>query len=239
MRLASCLLVLALSSCSDDGSDGADATPEIALGHTALAFSAISTGPPPPSRTVRVDNGGSGNLVGLSAQVTYPVGQPTNWLLATLSSDGAPSLLGVDIVSTALPAGAYEATIQVASSLSGVEPGTVAVSYTVEPSPALELVPASVSFTGPPGSGALSQPVEVRNSGGGTAEGLQAAIEYAPGEPTGWLTIFLSAADTPAMIFLTARTGALASGTYTATVRVTSSNASNSPASFIVTLTVT
>ena len=239
MRLASCLLVLAVVACSGDASDSAGTAPEISLGRTSLAFSAISAGLPPPSRIVRVDNGGSGNLVGLSAQVTYSVGQPTNWLLATLSSDGAPSLLGVDIVWTALPAGAYEATIQVASSLSGVEPGAVAVSYIVDPSPALELVPASVSFTGPPGSGALSQPVEVRNSGGGTAEGLQAVIDYASGQPTGWLTIFLSAADTPTMIFLTARTGTLASGTYTATVRVASSNASNSPASFIVTLTVT
>jgi len=239
MRLASCLLVLAVAACSDDAPDGAGTAPEISLGAASLAFGAISAGLPPPSRTVRVDNGGSGNLVGLSAQVTYPVGQPRNWLLATLSSEGAPSLLGVEVVSTALPAGTYQATIQVASSLSGVEPDTVAVSYAVDPSPALELVPASVSFTGPPESGALAQPVEVRNSGGGTAEGLRAVIEYASGQPTGWLTIFLSAAETPTMIFLTARTGTLASGTYTATVRVTSSNASNSPASFIVTLTVT
>ena len=238
MRVASCLLVLALAACSDDASDGGG-TPEISLGRTALAFHAIAADLPPPTGTVRVDNAGDGNLTGLSAQVTYPVGQARNWLVATLSSDGTPSLLSVDIVSTALPAGVYDATIEVASSLTGVAPDTVAVTYTVDPSPALRLVPESVSFTGPPGSGALAQVVEVRNSGGGTADGLQAATQYAAGQPTGWLTIFMSAAETPTTIFLTARTGTLASGTYTATVRVTSSNASNSPASFIVTLTVT
>ena len=239
MRVASCLLLLSLAACSDNSSDGDGSAPAISLGRTALVFNAIAAGPPPPGRTVRVDNAGGGNLVGLGAEVTYPVGEPRNWLLATLSSDGAPSLLSADVVSTALPAGTYHATIQVGSSLNDVAPDTIAVTYAVAPRPALALVPSSVNFTGPPGSGALSQPVEVQNTGGGTAEGLQATIAYGAGQPTGWLTIFLNATETPTSVFLTARTGALAAGTYTATVRVTSSNALNSPASVIVTLTVT
>jgi hypothetical protein len=238
MRLSPYLLVL-LAACSDGSPDSDGSAPEILLGRTALTFSAVAAGPLPAPQTVRVDNGGGGNLVGLGAQVTYTAGQPADWLLVALSSDGAPSLLGAEIATTALAAGTYQATIRVASTLAGVAPRDIAVTYAVDPTPALELVPGSVSFSGPPGSGALSQLVEVRNSGGGNAEGLQAATEYAEGQPAGWLTIFLGAASTPTTIFLTARTGALAPGTYTATVRVTSSNAANSPATFTVTLTVT
>lgn len=240
MRIAPYLLVLvlALAACSDDSPGGDGSAPVILLERSTLAFDAVAAGPLPAGRTVRVDNIGTGNLVGLSTQVTYAGGQPADWLQVALSSDGAPSLLSAEITTTALSAGTYQATILVASALAGVEARSIAVTYAVEPSPALELVPASVSFSGPPGSGALSQLVEVRNSGGGNAEGLQATLEYAAGQPGGWLTIFLGAATTPTGVFLTARTGALAPGTYTATVRVTSSNAVNSPASFVVTLTV-
>jgi hypothetical protein len=236
MRLLLQCLLLGLVACSDDASDGA---PEILLGRSALEFSAVASGPVPPVQAVRVDNVGGGNLIGLSAEVSYTGDQATDWLRATLSSDGAPSLLSAEITTTELPAGAHRATIRVASTLTGVAPATLAATYVVEPTPALEFAPGAVAFTGPPGSGALSQLVEVRNAGGGTAEDLQAATEYAVGEPSAWLTIFLDAPRTPATIFLTARTGALAPGTYTATVQVTSSNAANSPASFIVTLTVT
>jgi hypothetical protein len=240
MRLAPYLLVLALAACADDSSTGdGDGAPVILLERSTLAFDAVAAGPLPAGRTVRVDNIGGGNLVGLSEQVTYAPSQPAGWLQVALSSDGAPSLLSVDVTTTALAAGIYQATILVASSLAGVESRTITVTYAVAPTPALELVPASVSFSAPPGSGALSQLVEVRNGGGGNAEGLQATLEYGAGQPGNWLTIFLGATTTPTGIFLTARTGALAPGTYTATVRVTSSNAANSPASFIVTLTVT
>jgi hypothetical protein len=239
MRFAPYLLVLSLAACSDDAPDDGSGAPELFLDRAALTFSAVAAGPLPAAQTVRVDNIGGGNLVGLGTQVSYAAGQPADWLRVALSSDGAPSLLTAEIATTALSAGTYAATIRVTSSLAGVAPQSIAVTYAVDPSPALELVPGSVSFSGPPGSGALSQLVEVRNSGGGNAAGLQAAIEYGAGQPAGWLTIFLGATSTPTAIFLTARTGALAPGTYVATVRVTSSNAVNSPASFTVTLTVT
>jgi hypothetical protein len=105
--------------------------PAIGLAPTSLSFSAVAGGATPSAQTVSVTNIGIGTLNGLSANVTYTSG--SGWLNASLGgATTAPATLTIQPSTASLP-GTYTATVTVASSLSGVSPQTVAVTYTVSP----------------------------------------------------------------------------------------------------------
>jgi hypothetical protein len=98
--------------------------------------------------------------------------------------------------------------------------------------PAIALSAASVAVTGfAGGDDPVPLEIAISNGGTGTLTGLAAAVAYGTGQPTGWLTAGLSPDAAPAVLTLTATTGALAAGQYTATVSVTSDVATNSPQS--------
>jgi predicted phage tail protein len=82
-----------------------------------------------------------------------------------------------------------------------------------------------------------SQNVSVTNTGGGTLSGLATSVTYVTGT-SGWLTASLNGTTAPATLSIQATTGALAPGTYTANVAVTSNVAANSPQAVTVTFTV-
>jgi hypothetical protein len=100
----------------------------------------------------------------------------------------------------------------------------------------MELSATAVTFTDTIGTGDPAvQTIAVSNTGNGTLTGLAVGtISYGTG-PTGWLTVTLEGATAPATLTLAAAKGSLAAGTYTATVPVTSSVASNSPRNVTVT----
>ena len=103
--------------------------------------------------------------------------------------------------------------------------------------PAVGLSKTSVSFsalTG--GANPTSDTVSITNAGGGTLSGLSVGISYAGG--SGWLNASLDVTTAPATLTIQATTGALAAGTYTASVDVSAAAASNSPKSVGVTFTV-
>jgi hypothetical protein len=81
--------------------------------------------------------------------------------------------------------------------------------------------------------------VQVTNTGGGTLDGLTSTVAYGAGQPTGWLTATLGSATAPTTLTLQPATGALAAGTYTATVQIAAPGASNSPRTIGVTFQVT
>jgi hypothetical protein len=99
--------------------------------------------------------------------------------------------------------------------------------------PAIGLTTTSISFGAQVGGGnPTAQTVSVANSGTGTLSGLAlGTITYASG--SGWLNATLSATSAPATISLTATTGSLTQGTYSATIPINASSAS-SPASLTV-----
>ncbi len=75
------------------------------------------------------------------------------------------------------------------------------------------------------------QTVTVQNGGDRPFQGLAVSSpQYTQGQPQGWLTATLSGTT----VTLTAAKGTLAVGEYTATVRVTATNAINSPQSILV-----
>jgi large repetitive protein len=214
--------------------------PAIALSTYSASFSALRGGADPASQVLQLTNSGGGSLTGLGAAVGYAAGEPTGWLSATLGSTAAPTSLTLHAATGTLPAGTYTATVQVASSVSGVHPVTVTVTFAVlAPAPTLALGTNSVSFAATRGGAdPAQQNLGVTNSGGGSLTGLQAAVTYAGGQPAGWLTASLNGTTAPATLSLRAATGALAPGTYSATVLVSSPDAANSPVALAVTFTV-
>ena len=98
--------------------------------------------------------------------------------------------------------------------------------------PAIGLSATTIAFTA---SG--SQTVNVTNGGGGTLSGLAVGAIAHTGTG-GWLTADLAASTAPTTLTLHATTGSLSAGSYSATVPVTATGATNSPRTITVTLTV-
>jgi hypothetical protein len=113
---------------------------------------------------------------------------------------------------------------------------TLFVSILSQGSPAIGLSTATVNFAATAGgANPASQGVTVNNTSVGTLSGLAVGtIVYGSGA-SGWVAASLNQTTAPATLTLTATTGSLAPGTYTATVPVTSGVASNSPQNITVT----
>ena len=202
------------------------AAPSIALSSTTVTFTDRATGSNPAAQVLNVTNGGQFTLSGLSRTVTYGSGQPTGWLAATLSATTAPATLTLQATTGSLAPGTYTATVQVASTQTGVAAQNVNVTFTVTPQPQIGLsatAPVFGALTSGPDPAA--QVVNVTNSGTGTLSNLSIQTAYGAGQPTGWLEATLGAATAPTTITLQPRTGSLATGSYTATVTVSSTQA--------------
>lgn len=117
--------------------------PAISVSPSSLSFAAPRGGANPSAQMVNVTNSGGGTLDGLSFQITYQGGQPTGWL--SVSWDGgsttAPTRLRVQPQTGSLAVGTYNASIEVRSSIQGVEPRTVSVTFVVALSFALDVWP--------------------------------------------------------------------------------------------------
>lgn len=106
--------------------------------------------------------------------------------------------------------------------------------------PSIGLSETSKSFSAEQGGEEPpAQAVAVANAGAATLDGLTAEVSYTAGEPTGWLNAELSGTTAPAALTLTATTGGLGLGNYTATVSVASPVAGNSPQAVAVIFAVT
>jgi hypothetical protein len=117
---------------------------------------------------------------------------------------------------------------------------TAVITVSTAPPPAIGIAPASVLFRDTAGtSDPAPATVNVTNTGGGSLTGLAlGAIQYGAGG-SGWLTAALNQSAAPATLTLTAAKGALAAGTYTASVPVLSSSAANSPQTLNVSFEIT
>jgi len=78
----------------------------------------------------------------------------------------------------------------------------------------------------------------VTNAGSGVVSGLTAAITYAAGEPSGWLSATLTGATAPTTLTYTAATTNIPAATYHATVSISSTSATNSPRNYPIVLVV-
>jgi hypothetical protein len=158
----------------------------------------------------------------------------------TEQGSSAPYTLVTQPATGSLAAGTYNATVSVASSGATNTPQTYTVAFTVNPvsSPTISLSPTSLSFSATVGGGnPSSQNVTVSNSGGGTLAVPTTSITYHSG--SGWLTVTEQGSSAPYTLVNQPTTGSLSAGTYTATVQVSSTGATNTPQSYTVSFTLT
>jgi hypothetical protein len=210
------------------------ATPE------RLSFAAPRGADNPPTQAVDITETEGAPLAGLSAEVAYPSGQPAGWAIASLGSPSAPTVLTVRAVTGTLQPGTYTATVRIISAAASNSPQLVHLEFIVQsPLPAIALSrPDAVFATATGGGNPPAVQIGITNAGGGSVSGLSRSIAYGAGQPSGWLTATLAGSTAPTTLTLAAAAVSLPVGMYTATVRVTSATASNSPVDIPVTLTV-
>lgn len=219
-----------------------DAQPKLALSPTSLSFSAQEGGSAPTSKSVAVTNAGGGTLAAVSTSVTYGPGG-SGWLDVTGSGSGNSQSLENKIDLTGLTPNTYSATVQVSATGASNSPQSYTVSFTLtaKPSttdPTIVLSPTSLQFTATEGGAApASQSVAVTNSGAGTMAAVSTTVSYISGDK--WLTVTPGGADNSQSLDNTVDPTGLAPDTYTATVAVDSTGASNTPQNYTVSFTVT
>ncbi|MBL8326977.1 MAG: Ig-like domain-containing protein [Rubrivivax sp.] len=236
-----CLLALiaaaGLGTLVGSGGGGGSSTP--------AALTVISTSP---------TNGATGVAVATTVSATFSENLANTPSLTLTGTGGgvAGTVTRAGATVTFTPSAAlafsttYTATVSGGSGASGgAQSGSTAFSFTTQADPAsppaITLSSTALTFTAAPGgANPLAQVVNISNSGGGTLGGLAVgAITYGAGA-TGWLQApVLNSTTAPATLTVQPVTGALAAGTYTATIPITSGVASNSPRTVTVTFNVT
>lgn len=113
------------------------AAPTIALSAPTATFNAtVGGGNPPTQNSIQVTNNGTGSLTGVAVgTVTYQSGQPTGWLVGSLTSSTAPSSVTLSALIGVLGPGSYTATVPITSTAPGVtnSPQSVTVTFVVSP----------------------------------------------------------------------------------------------------------
>ena len=145
-----------------------------------------------------------------------------------------PGSLSIGVNPGSMAAGTYTGSVSVASSGASNSPQTIPVTLNITAAatkPTLNLSPTSVTFNFQiGGSTPAAQNVSATSS-------TSTAIPYTATTATSWLTT-TGSGTTPGSLSLAANPAGLAAGTYTGSVSVTGSGASNSPVSIPVTLIV-
>ena len=220
--------VVATSEGVSDSTLVTVAVPTIVVSSDNATFVARWQQGNPAPQAIQVTGTGPFALSGLSVSVSYGA-TGGGWLAATLAQTSAPTSLTLQPVTGVLAPNTYTATVTISSSQPGVQSRTVNVTFTVQPQPAIGFSNDAPQFAAQ-ANGVLpaAQQVTVSNAGTGTLAGLSAAVSYGPGA-SGWLNAGLGATTAPATLTLVPNTTALAVGTYTAFVVVSSTDATVRP----------
>lgn len=188
-------------------------------------------------QNVTVTASGGAPVSGLSSGIAYITGSP-GWLSVALTSSTTPASVTLSVPQAAgmLP-GSYSAKVTITSP-AGPEV-QFEVDLTIAAPVTIRLSGTTASFTA--GYGAANPPPQsgiTVTGDGGPLTGLTAqATNYSAGA-SDWLTPTLTSSSAPATLTLSATTGAVPVGTYTADVAVSSPLAGNSPQLVHVTLAI-
>ncbi|MCJ7628032.1 MAG: hypothetical protein MUO50_06540, partial [Longimicrobiales bacterium] len=198
--------------------------PILTLSTQGLSFTGLVNGSPPPAQSVTLANTGAGTMEALGAvtigTVTYGPGA-ANWV--TVPQSGSAVIGGtfsVRVTPGGTPPGSYTATVPVTSQNGGGQSVTVTLSVVRETDPPKLVLSANTLRFGAlvGGSNPEPQAVLASNAGGGTLGQIQLGpTAYGPGG-TGWL----NPAFAGEVIAVSAISGGLEKGSYTATVPVAS-----------------
>ncbi|MFN0168047.1 MAG: BACON domain-containing protein, partial [Bryobacteraceae bacterium] len=157
------------------------------------------------------------------------------WLAVQLSSGSTPGTATITANPSGLSAGTYGGSVTfTANPPSGPVSASVSVSFTVtggQQTSALSVSPPSVSIAAAVGAAARTATLNVTSSG-------SPLIFNATASGGNWLAVSPSGSTTPANLTVTATPGNLAAGTYNGSITIASQDASNSPVTVNVTLTL-
>lgn len=182
------------------------ATQRLSISPSSLEFSA-TPGDDALARSVILD--GHPNTLFRIGAVTQP------WLSITPTIGVLPATIAVRVVPAGLAPGVHNARIEVWAG-SATEPRTIPVTLTITESPQLQLSASNLVFAGRAGADAPPQQTVLVSSVSRNI-GIQAVSSAS------WLRATLSGSKTPALLTVSAETRNLAKGSYTANIRVTSS----------------
>ncbi|MDI6793079.1 MAG: thrombospondin type 3 repeat-containing protein, partial [bacterium] len=201
-----------------------EAPPTISLDPTSLIFTATEGGSNPAGQTFVVSNTGGGSL-------SWTASDDAGWLSVSPAS-GVNTTVTVSVDITGLSAGTHTAAITVSDLNASNSPQTVSVTLTVsEAPPTISLDPTSLIFAAAEGdSNPAGQTFVVSNTGGGS-------LNWTASDNAGWLSVSPASGVNTTVTVSIDITG-LSAGTHTAAITVSDLNASNSPQTVSVTLTV-
>jgi len=213
----------------------------------SLSFSWLLGGSATGSQSLIIKNGAEGDSVPLNwtIGISYPNSAVTGWLSSGQSSGSVPAGGSVpDSISLVrsgdLQPGTYEATVTIADPDATNSPIQVPVTLTVlDPEPAISVQPQTLTFTAMQGgSSPAGQSLQISNTGSATS-----MLNFTATASAAWLQVSGSSSTVSGGQSVdwtaTANPSGLAPGTYNATITIADQNASNSPQTVQVTLTIT
>jgi len=218
------------------------ANPTLAFVPESLEYKVKEGQGNPVPKTVMMVNLGDGELSKLAPpKVTYGAG--SGWLTAVAGGEGNRQSVRNTVDVTGLGPNTYTSSVEVVSEGASGSPKSYAVSLTIaaEPDssggPVIVLQPRSIELRATAGKAPSAALVDVTQQGDGELGELSTAVRYAGGD--GWLTVTLTEdGQGRRTLRNVASIAGLRPGTYAATVEVNATQASNSPQSYGVSLTV-
>jgi uncharacterized lipoprotein YmbA len=205
-------------------------SPTIELDKTSLSFEGIQGDPNPSPQTFRIRNSGVQAL-------NYQISADQEWISVSPtsgSSTGEWDEIEVSINISNLSQGSYEGNVTVSAENASNSPQTLTIQLTVFSS-TIELDKTSLSFEGTKGEANPSpQTFRIRNSGPGT-------LNYQISTDKDWISVSpLSGSSTGEWdeIEVSIDISNLSQGTHQGNVTVSAENASNSPQTLTIQLTV-
>lgn len=212
----------------------------IELSTSALALEAVAGDPDPAEASAQIENGGAGELTGLSAESADPDGGSADWLEGELASTSAPTTLTVRASGQGLAPGTYEGRLLVAAQAALNSPAELAVTFEVrEPAPIIAAEPSSLGLSAQAGAHEpATQTLSITNEGGGHLDDLETSVRYTRGDADGWLSVSLRSKEAPTTASLSASARHLSGGNYAAVVRISSDVAENGSVEVEVAFTV-
>jgi hypothetical protein len=202
--------------------------PSIDLDNDSLSFSHVKGSSNPPSQSFSIRNFGLGTL-------NYQINTDMSWVSLSSnsgSSSGEWDMIEVSVDASSLGAGDNFATITITSPEADNSPQQLEVLVEVTEGGSgamIQLDKSTMNF-----KDANPQYFKIRNSGGGT-------LNYSINTNKGWITVSPKTGNSDGewnSIKVTVNASALPYGIHTGTITITSPEASNSPRTIKVTLTI-
>ena len=208
--------------------------PEIWVSPTSMTFSGEVGGSNPSSQNMVIRNNGEETL-------NYTISDDSNWLSvkpASGSSTGQDIVHTVSVNISGLSEGTHNGTITITDANAVNSPQKVGVTLNLgkQTPPEISVAPSSLTFSGKEGgANPSSQTIVIKNSGEGT-------LNYSIADDANWLSVDPTSGSSTGgenSHAVSVSISGLSEGSYKGTITITDSNASNSPQTVGVTLTLT